>query len=107
MVRNLGQPVRLIQKPTYAEINDLVRGQRADVAFICSLAYVKGNQDFGIELLVAPQMYGETVYYSYLIVSEENSAMNLRDLRGASFAFTDPIGGSAAFFNTRVKLERV
>ncbi len=94
MGRNLGQPVRLILKPTYAEINDLVRGQRADVAFICSLAYVKGNQDFGIELLVAPQMYGETVYYSYLIVSEENNAMNLMDLRGASFAFTDPMSNS-------------
>lgn len=76
----------LILKPTYAEINDLVDGQRADVAFVCSLPYVKGNQDFGMELLVIPQMYGETVYYSYLIVPEARAAAtNLRDLSGASF----------------------
>lgn len=94
MGQKLGRQVRLILKPTYAEVNDLVGGQRADVAFVCSLAYVKGNQDFGMELLVVPQMYGETVYYSYLIVPEESAAANLRDLRGASFALTDPMSNS-------------
>ncbi len=92
--KSLGRQVTLILKPTYAEINDLVRGQRADVAFVCSLPYVKGNQDFGMELLVAPQMYGETVYYSYLIVPQGSSATRLEDLRGASFAFTDPMSNS-------------
>ncbi len=94
MEQKLGWQVTLILKPTYAEINDLVRGQRVDVAFICTLAYVKGKDDFGMELLVAPQMYGETVYYSYLIVPEESSAASLEDLRGASFAFTDPMSNS-------------
>lgn len=94
MERELDREVMLILKPTYAEINDLIRGQRVDVAFVCSLPYVKGNQDFGMELLVAPQMYGETVYYSYLIVPAGSSASSLRDLRGASFAFTDPLSNS-------------
>ena len=94
MGQKLGRQVTLVLKPTYAEINDLVRGQRVDVAFVCSLAYVKGNQDFGMELLVAPQMYGETVYYSYLIVPEESSATSLKELRDANFAFTDPLSNS-------------
>ncbi len=94
MEQKLGQQVTLILRPTYAEINDLVKSQRADVAFVCSLAYAKGNQDFGMELLVAPQMYGETVYYSYLIVPQESSAVSLRDLKGAGFAFTDPMSNS-------------
>ncbi len=94
MERKLGRQVMLILKPTYAEINDLVRGQRADVAFVCSLPYVKGSDDFGMELLVAPQMYGETVYYSYLIVPSESSTESLKDLRGTSFAFTDPLSNS-------------
>ena len=94
MGQNLGQEVALFLKPTYAEINDLVSGQRVDMAFVCSLAYVKGNQDFGMELLVVPQMNGGTVYYSYLIVPEESSAMSLKDLRDASFAFSDPISNS-------------
>ncbi len=94
MEQKLGRQVTLILKPTYAEINDLVKGQRADVAFVCSLPYVKGKDDFGMELLVVPQMYGETVYYSYLVVPEDSNAMSLEDLRGASFAFTDPLSNS-------------
>lgn len=92
--QELGSQVRMILKPTYAEVNDIIKGQRADLGFVCSLAYVKGKQDFGMELLVVPQMYGETVYYSYLIVPEDSNAKSLADLEGASFAFTDPMSNS-------------
>lgn len=94
MGQQLNQDVKLFLKPTYAEINDLVRGERVEVAFVCSLAYVEGNRDFGMELLVAPQMYGETVYYSYLIVPAESRATSLNELKGTSFAFTDPLSNS-------------
>lgn len=92
--QELGSQVTLILKPTYAEVNDIIRGQRADLGFVCSLAYVKGKQDFSMELLVIPQMYGETVYYSYLIVPSDSNAKSLADLEGASFAFTDPMSNS-------------
>jgi phosphonate transport system substrate-binding protein len=94
MEQKLGRQVTLTLKPTYAEVNDLIRGKRVDVGFVCTLAYIKGNEDFGMELLVAPQMYGKTVYYSYLIVPEESGARSLRDFRGATFAFTDPLSNS-------------
>jgi len=90
----IDRDVILILKPTYAEINDLVESQRVDLAFVCTLAYVEGKEKFGMEILVAPQMYGETVYYSYLIVPGESDATSLSDLRGASFAFTDPMSNT-------------
>jgi phosphonate transport system substrate-binding protein len=90
----LDQKVKLILKPTYSEINDLVRGERVDVAFVCSLAYTDGNDDFGMELLVVPQMYGETVYYSYLIAPQDSPVVKLHDLRNRNFAFTDPLSNS-------------
>jgi phosphonate transport system substrate-binding protein len=92
--QRLGRRVTITLKPTYAEVNDLIRGGRIDVAFICSLAYVKGNEDFGMELLVAPQMYGQTVYYSYLIVPKDSPSTGLKDLRGGSFALTDPLSNT-------------
>ena len=64
----LNQQVELVLRPTYSEINDLIKEQRVDVAFICTLAYVEGIEDSFLELLVVPQMYGASVYYSYLIV---------------------------------------
>lgn len=94
MGEKLGKEVRLILKPSYAEINDLVKGGRVDLAFVCSLAYCQGYHDFGMELLVAPQMYGNTVYYSYLIVPTDSLAAGLEDLKGRSFAFSDPLSNS-------------
>ena len=90
----IDRDVILILKPTYAEINDLIESRRVDLAFVCTLAYVEGKEKFGMEILVAPQMYGETVYYSYLIVPNESDATSLSDLRGASFAFTDPMSNT-------------
>lgn len=90
----MGRELTLFLKPTYAEINDLISGERVDIAFVCSLAYVQGNQDFGMELLVVPQIQGETVYYSYLIVPEDSGMATLKDLKGAVFAFTDPLSNS-------------
>ncbi len=94
MEEYLGRRITLILKPTYAEVNDLILGERVDVGFVCSLAYVKGNDDFGMDLLVAPQMNGETVYYSYLIVPQDSHVKGLIDLRNSSFAFTDPLSNT-------------
>ncbi len=90
----LYRPVEIVQRSTYAEINDLIESQQVDLAFVCSLAYVMGNDDFGMELLVVPEVNGETVYYSYLIVPVKSEAENMVDLRGKSFAFTDPLSNS-------------
>ena len=92
--QEIGRQLILFQKPTYAEVNDLISGRRVDLAFVCSLAYVEGKRDFDMELLVAPQINGQTVYYSYLIVPQESTATGLKDLKGVSFAFTDPLSNS-------------
>lgn len=94
MEQKFGRRILLILKPTYVEINDLLRDGHADMAFVCSLAYVKGNQDFGMELLVVPQMDGVVSYYSYLIVPKDSTISSLEELKGASFAFTDPMSNT-------------
>lgn len=86
----LGRPVQLIQRRTYAEVNDLIAADEVDVAFVCTSAYVIGQRDFGMQLLVVPRVEGETVYYSWLIVPSDSPAETMRDLEGGVFAFTDP-----------------
>jgi len=90
----LHRPVEIVQRSTYAEINDLIKSGRVDLAFVCSLAYVVGNQDFGMELLVVPQVGGDKVYYSFTIVPANSQAKSLADLKGKTFAFTDPLSNS-------------
>ena len=94
MGHELGQQVTLILKPTYTEVNNLIRGGQVDVAFVCSLAYVEGKDNSSMEILVVPAVNGQTVYYSYLIVSHDSPSTSFEDLRQGVFAFTDPISNS-------------
>ncbi|MBI3763291.1 MAG: phosphate/phosphite/phosphonate ABC transporter substrate-binding protein [Chloroflexi bacterium] len=96
----LNRPVELVQRRTYAEINDLVQKEYVDVAFVCTSAYVAGARDFGMQLLFAPQVNGETVYYSFLIVPAGSPAQSMADLRGKVFAFTDPMSNTGRLYPT-------
>ncbi len=86
----LGRPVQFVTKNKYEEINNLLKKGELDIAFVCSGPYVAGHDDFGLELLVVPQAYGKTVYYSYIIVRSDSSLKTFDDLRGTTFAFSDP-----------------
>lgn len=98
LVSYLGQalhrPVEIVQRSTYAEINDLVKLRHVDLAFVCSLAYVLGEEEFGMEFLAVPEINGETVYYSYIIVPADSEVQSVEDLRGKTFAFSDPLSNS-------------
>lgn len=94
LAAKLGRPVELVQRPTYQEMNELIRDRQVDVGFVCSLAYVDGKSNFNMRLLVAPQVRGATSYYSYLIVPEGSTATGIQDLRGKLFAFSDPLSNT-------------
>ena len=87
----LQRPVELIQRRTYQEINDLIEQGEVDVAFVCTSAYVEGHDKFGLQLLVAPEVNGMTQYRSLLIVNAQSAIQDVSDLRGKTFAFTDPM----------------
>lgn len=90
LAMKLQRPVQLIQRRTYAEVNQLIANDQVDVAFVCTSAYVIGHRDFGMQLLAVPQVNGQTVYNSWLIVPADSQAKSISDLRGKKFAFTDP-----------------
>lgn len=98
--RKLNRPVQLVQRQTYAEVNDLIKSGEVDLGFVCTSAYVAGQREFGMELLVAPQVNGETVYYSLLIVPSDSPARQMSDLRGKVFAFTDPMSLTGRVYPT-------
>ena len=96
----LGRPVELVQRRTYAEVKDLIEQEEVDLAFVCTKIYVMGHRGLGMELLAAPQMQGETVYHSVLIVPAESPAQSMADLAGLVFAFTDPLSFSGRTYPT-------
>lgn len=90
----LGRPVEYVDATNYEEINAMIESRDVDGAIVCSGPYVDGHGKFGLELLAAPKAYGGTVYYSYIIVPRESPAKGLDDLKGKSFAFSDPLSNS-------------
>jgi len=88
--RSIGKESELIQRKTYAEINELFGKGEVDLAFICSGPYATSKEKYGFELLATPQVLGSHFYHSYLIVNKNSSIYSLEDLRGRVFAFTDP-----------------
>jgi phosphonate transport system substrate-binding protein len=97
---NLGRPAQFVSKDKYEEVNALLKKGELDIAFVCSGPYVTGHDEFGLELLVAPQAYGKTVYYSYIIVRSDSLLKSFDDLRGKTFAFSDPDSNSGKLVPT-------
>ncbi|MED4354483.1 phosphate/phosphite/phosphonate ABC transporter substrate-binding protein [Schinkia azotoformans] len=92
--KKLGQPVKVIQKQTYGEVNQLLKDGTADITLTCSLAYRIGSKEGYMEGLVAPVIKGESLYQSYIVTNKNNSYDSLDDLKGKRFAFVDPISYS-------------
>lgn len=98
--KKLGQPVQLIDRGNYDEMNRLLETKDIDAAFVCAGPYVEGKERFGMQLLAMPLVKGKPVYHSYIIVPTGSPAKKLEDLRGKVFAFTDPKSNSGKLVPT-------
>jgi phosphonate transport system substrate-binding protein len=85
-----GKSLELVQRKTYGEVNELLGKGLIDLAFVCSGPYVTGKERYGFVLLAVPEVSGHPTYSAYLIVNKESGFQRLEDLKGRTFAFTDP-----------------
>jgi len=86
----LGKRIELVQRKTYKEINELLTKGEIDLAFLCSGPYAALKKDQGFELIATPEIGGRHFYQAYLIVNKNSTFDKLEDLKGHTFAFTDP-----------------
>ncbi|MCC6612125.1 MAG: PhnD/SsuA/transferrin family substrate-binding protein [Anaerolineae bacterium] len=95
--RRLGCEIVLTTGTDYHEVLD------ADLAFICGLPYVLHThphvEPSAIEALVAPVLQGERfqdrpIYFSDVIVHRDSPFRSFADLRGASWAYNEPLSQS-------------
>lgn len=87
--------VKMVQRQNYSETNRLIESGEVQLAFICSGALMG---DIGAnqikQILVTPQIAGSTTYKSYIIAPSSSRASSLKDLKGKSFAYMDPLSFS-------------
>ncbi|MBF0459247.1 MAG: phosphate/phosphite/phosphonate ABC transporter substrate-binding protein [Nitrospirae bacterium] len=94
------QPVQMVYRRTYGEMDTLLEKGEVQIAFICSAPYVRNLERFGVELLVAPIVNGSSMYHSYIVVHKDSPYISFTGLRGKIFAFTDPKSNSGALYPT-------
>ncbi len=102
LAQRLDRPIELVQRRTYQEVNALLESGEVDIGFVCTSAYARGHNDFGLRLLAAPEVNGSLSYHSDLIVPIDDEASSIEDLRGAVFAFTDPLSTTGRFYPTHL-----
>lgn len=98
MGRRLGLPVKMKQRKTYQEVNDLLAAGELDAAFLCSGGYIRAGKSLASEILAVPVIRGKKTYQAYLIVHRDNPVRDFAGLQGRSFAFTDPLSNSGWLF---------
>ncbi len=94
------QPVQMVHRRSYEEMDALLERGEVRVAFICSAPYVRNREKFGVELLVAPSVNGRAEYHSYIIVHKDSPAKSFAELKGKVFAFVDPRSNTGKLYPT-------
>ncbi len=94
----LGVTTEMVQRPNYAEMNELMRNRYCLIGLLCNYAFVRAERDFGAEMLAVPVIDGRTDYQAYIIVARDSPYHSLEDLEGRRFAFADPLCNAGWLF---------
>ena len=96
--KNSGLTVKVIQRKTYQEVNDLIEAGEVDLAFICTYAYTLGTKQFDLQPFLVPQIDGKVTYRGYIIVPAVSDVSTFDELKGKRFAFTDPLSNTGFLY---------
>ena len=103
----LDRPVRIVQRRTYGEINDLLEGGRVDMALICTGAYLLGVAGgLDVEPLVVPLPPTGPAYYSLTVVRRDSGLRRFEDAAAGRMAFADPLSLSGHLYPLALALQR-
>lgn len=100
----LGVTIVFKQRKTYDEVNELLQKKQIDFAFICTGSYIKAREEFPIEILAVPVVDGRPLYNAYIVVHKESGIKKFDQLKGKTFAFTDPLSNTG--YSYAIKLLR-
>jgi phosphonate transport system substrate-binding protein len=90
----IDRKINVVQRKTYAEVNELLANGGIDLAFICSGPYAADHDRYHFEALAVPQVHQKPVYRAHLITGLGSLVNRIEDLRGKTFAFSDPDSNS-------------
>lgn len=98
MRKSLGMDVVPFVATDYTGVIEAMRAKKLDVAFFAPGAYVLAEQHAKAKVILKATREGKAVFYSAIITHRESGIRSLRDLKGKTFAFVDPVSVSGAIY---------
>lgn len=88
----MAMPIRFVHRRSYRDITELLLEGRVDCAWVCGAPYVQHRDR--LRLVAVPMYEGHPLYRSYIIVNQSSAIKRLADVRGHTFAYSDPDSNS-------------
>ena len=87
---------------SYVSVVESFGSERADIAMMNSFAYIMANEKYGATARFRVLRYGHDYYQGQIITHVDNNINSIKDLRGKSFAFTDPSSTSGYMYPLKI-----
>lgn len=94
----LERNVEVVLGRSQTEMLDLLRTGGVHIAFVGSLAYVRGEEEFELSALAVPEYKGEPTHRSLILVRRYSGLEEFAHLKGHTFAYTDPVSVTGRLF---------
>jgi len=96
--KKMGQPVKFVRRRSYREVMDMLESGSLDFAWICGFPFVQNRDPEFIKLISVPIYKGNPLYHSFIIVHRDSPHKSLNDLKGKTFAYSDPESNSGFLY---------
>lgn len=94
-----GYTTRWVGSRSYADVIENLRNGTADMAYLGPFSYVEAQDSFGVRLMARTRDKKQReFYYSTIMTRRDSGITSLSELKGKSFAFTDPKSTSGFLF---------
>lgn len=94
----LGVPVKYNIVTHYAGVVEALKNGTADMGFMGPMQYVMAHYYAGATPILGEVYKGKSTYTSRIFVRKDSGIKTLKDLKGRSMAFTDPISSSGYLY---------
>ena len=99
VAHEISRPLRVVQRRTYSEINELLRHGSVDAAIICTGAYLQATHDgIALDVIAVPVRSDGPFSRSVFVVRADSSLHAIADLRGHTFGLTDPLSLTGNYY---------
>ena len=105
--QRLDRPVRIVQRRTYGEINDLLHTSSVDFALICTGAFLLGQaHGLAITPVVVPVPLSGPNYRSLIVVRRDSELQTFEEVAAGKLALADPLSLSGHLVPLALARER-